>query len=143
MPVRRRSDGKKRAPPESPGGRIEAEVLRILAAAPQPLGAYDMLPIMSRSEGRPVYPNQVYRALDRLEGARLVERVESLSRYMLRRANPAVILICTLCGGTTQVEGSALHDMLSSVAERHSFATERAIVEVLGRCGACDSSQPV
>jgi Fe2+ or Zn2+ uptake regulation protein len=80
MRAPRTKDAIDRASPESPGGRLEADLLSRLAAAPEPLGTYDLLPAVARLQKRAIYPHQVYRALERLIEAALVERVESLSR---------------------------------------------------------------
>ena len=127
----------KRAPPGSPGGRLEEDILELLAATPKPLGTYDILPLVMRLEGRRIYPSQIYNALDRLIGAGLVERVESLAAYALRHQEPALVLICTRCGAVLRTDGTALHRALRNVAERKGFAIDRTIVETLGHCAAC------
>ena len=59
------------------------EVLEILLASHQPLGAYDILELMNRSgEGARVAPPIVYRALDFLMQAGVIHRIESKNAYI-------------------------------------------------------------
>jgi Fur family zinc uptake transcriptional regulator len=116
---------------------VEEDILRVLAAAPRTLGAYDLLAAVTRpGEGR-VFPNQIYRALRRLVGVRLVARVESLSRYVPQREAQPLLLVCTRCGAVFQPGGTALHRALCKTAEREGFVVGRTIVEALGRCAGC------
>jgi Fe2+ or Zn2+ uptake regulation protein len=97
-----------RAAPDNPADRLEEHILRLLAETPKPFGAYDLLPLVMRLEKRRMYASQIYRALDRLIGAGLVERVESASGYLLRRGEATPVLICTRCGSALQAEGKTL-----------------------------------
>jgi Fur family zinc uptake transcriptional regulator len=130
----------RRAPPGGPGARHEALVLRVLAAAVKPMGAYDIIPAVARLGEMSIYPNQVYRALGRLIGAGLVERVEISSAYLLRRGYRGVILVCTVCGAALQADAGPLHDALREAAERRRFNVERTIIEASGCCAACAAS---
>jgi len=140
--VAARRRGIDRAAPESAGGRLEKALLGLLAAAPKPLGTYELLPALARLEGRAVYPHQIYRALDRLIGVDLVERVECVSGHMLRGEQPGIILVCTLCGIGFQAQGADLHEALRDLAREHGFTPGRTIVEALGRCAACAQARP-
>jgi Fur family zinc uptake transcriptional regulator len=126
-----------RAPSGSPGGRLEDAVLHVLAATPKPLGAYDIVPAVARPGAGRVHPSQVYRALARLIGARVVVRVDSLSAYLPRREEAPLILICTGCGAAMQVDGATMHRALCETAKRKRFVVGRSIVEALGRCATC------
>jgi Fur family zinc uptake transcriptional regulator len=138
MPRQRRT---KRARPNSPGAQIEEEILHVLAAAPKPLGAYGILSEVSRLGERRVYPIRIYHALDRLTGAGLVQRVETLAGYMLRPEEPTLVLICIGCGAVAQTDGRALHRSLREAAERKGFAVGRIISETLGLCAACAAAE--
>jgi Fur family zinc uptake transcriptional regulator len=118
-------------------------ILRVLATAAKPMGTYDIMPAIARLEQRSIYPNQVYRALERLIGAELVDRVEMSSGYLLRRGLRGVILICSLCGTAFQADAGPLHAALREAAERHRFNVARMIIEVSGRCPACATSRQV
>jgi Fur family zinc uptake transcriptional regulator len=131
----------KRAPPDSPQGRLERDILSVLEEAPNPLGAYDILPVVARLEARRMHASQIYRALDSLIGGGLVERVESLAGYMLRREEPSLVLICTGCGAVLRTDGTALHRMLREAAERAGFAGDRTVIETLGRCPLCAAAE--
>ncbi|MDB5694232.1 MAG: transcriptional regulator [Alphaproteobacteria bacterium] len=125
------------ASPGSPAARLDAAILRVLAAAATPMGTYAIMAAIARLEERSIYPNQVYRALERLIGAELVDRVEMSSGYLLRPGLRGVILICSLCGGASQVDAGPLHEGLRKTAERHGFSVERTIIEASGRCSTC------
>ncbi len=135
-----RQPRRKRAPPDSPQGKLEQDILGVLEEAPKPLGAYDILPIVAGLEARRMHACQVYRALDCLIGAGLVERVESLAGYVLRGQEPSLVLICTGCGAFMRTDGKALHRALRETAERCGLACDRTIIETLGRCANCCAS---
>lgn len=116
---------------------MQKRILEVLDGLRRPMSAYDMLSAIVQIEGKPIYPNQIYGALDRLIGADLVERVESLSGYVLRRGLPGIVLICRRCGVVTKIEARAFHDALRDAAARQGFGVDRTIIEICGNCAIC------
>src|SRR5271170_6324125 len=84
----------------------ESLVQKILAAAKQPMSAYDILPEMAKKLRRPVAPPTVYRALQHLEQEGMVSRIESKNAYVLCRhpkgEHVSLFFICRKGGKPTE-----------------------------------------
>ena len=83
---------------------MRAAVFDALAGFNQPASAYDIAEAVSKSQGRRVAANSVYRILDLFVGANLARRVESANAYVAN-AHPdclhdCIFLICDNCGQT-------------------------------------------
>ena len=117
----------------------QALVLKVLAKASQPLGAYAILDEL-RTHGFKA-PPQVYRALSQLALKGLIHKVESLNAWTLccgeHHANPPVFEICDDCGNVTEHFDRQLVKSLNSMSERSGFMPDRSIIEIHGRCDDC------
>ncbi len=116
------------------------EVLEILLASHQPLGAYDILELMNRSgEGARVAPPIVYRALDFLMQAGVIHRIESKNAY-ISCASPghqhgAQFLICRDCDRVAELDHSD-RDLLAE-ADNLGFTVDHSVIEITGVCAEC------
>jgi Fur family zinc uptake transcriptional regulator len=123
---------------------LRRRVLRLIAEASQPLGAYDILARLA-AEREKVTPPTVYRALDFLSGQGLVHRVHSKNAFVVCRAadapHSAALLICHECGRVLEVPCRALEGHVVANAAEFDFAVESLAVEVRGRCAACRREQ--
>ena len=119
---------------------LRRRVLRFIAEADQPLGAYDILALLGAERER-VAPPTVYRALDFLAAQGLVHRVHSKNAFVVCRAadapHSAALLICTLCGRVEEVPCPTLEGHVVAHARVCDFAVDSIAVEVRGRCAAC------
>ena len=117
----------------------QALVLKVLAKASQPLGAYAILDEL-RTHGFKA-PPQVYRALSQLALEGLIYKVESLNAWTLccgeHHANPPIFEICDDCGNVTEHFDRELVKSLNSMSERSGFMPDRSIIEIHGRCDDC------
>jgi Fur family transcriptional regulator, zinc uptake regulator len=121
---------------------LRAQVLALVLASGQPIGAY---PLLDRLKAlRPgAAPPTVYRALDFLLGAGLIHRVERLNAFIgcdtagEAHEHPHLFLICRVCGAAREVEDHAVAHALEAVTRREGFAPERVTIEIEGLCAAC------
>ena len=71
---------------------MRASVFEALASFDRPASAYDIAEAVSKTQGRRVAANSVYRILDLFVGANLARRVESANAYV---ANAPSRIACT------------------------------------------------
>ena len=125
---------------------MRASVFAALAGFAKPASAYDIAEAVSKSEGRRVAANSVYRILDLFVGANLARRVESANAYVAN-AHPdclhdCIFLVCDSCGQTTHLDDDTITRGVRSAAEAAGFAPVRPVIEVRGRCADCEAKQP-
>ncbi len=124
---------------------MRATVFSALAAFDKPASAYDIADAVSKSEGRRVAANSVYRILDLFVGANLVRKVESANAYVAN-AHPdclhdCIFLVCDGCGQTTHLDDDRVTGGVRSAAEAAGFSPVRPVIEVRGRCAVCSAAQ--
>ena len=116
------------------------QVLEILLASHQPLGAYDILAEMNRGEGADrIAPPIVYRALDFLLEEGLAHRIECRNAYVgcIEPGHQAAahFLICRDCERVAELENPDLG--LLEQADDIGFTVDSAIIEMTGVCAEC------
>ena len=124
---------------------MRATVFSALAAFDKPASAYDIADAVSKSEGRRVAANSVYRILDLFVGANLARKVESANAYVAN-AHPdclhdCIFLVCDGCGQTTHLDDDRVTGGVRSAAEAAGFRPIRPVIEVRGRCSTCAATQ--
>jgi len=120
---------------------MRAEIFSALSTAEKPASAYDLAEAVSRTTGRRVAANSVYRILDIFVGANLARRVESANAYIVN-AHPdcehdCIFLVCDACGRASHVDDDALSNAVRASAERAGFSRLRPVIEVRGCCAEC------
>jgi len=120
---------------------MRAVVFDALAGFGRPASAYDVAEAVSKSEGRRVAANSVYRILDLFVANDLARRVESENAYVANThpgcRHDCIFLVCDACGRTDHIDDDPLMASLRGAAEGAGFAPERPVVEVRGKCAAC------
>jgi len=121
---------------------MRARIFEALAGFDKPASAYDIAEAVSKIEGRRVAANSVYRILDLFVVANLARRVESSNAY-IANAHPdclhdCIFLVCDACGQTTHLDNDLITRGVRSAAEAAGFSPERPVIEVRGKCAACD-----
>lgn len=115
-------------------------VLRLLCESDKPLGAYELLERLRGLVENPTPPT-VYRALEFLLAQGLAHRLESLHAYVgcthPDHAHAGQFLICSACGGVSEVEDPAIARSLREAGRAAGFQTARPVVELLGTCARC------
>jgi Fur family transcriptional regulator, zinc uptake regulator len=117
-------------------------VFEALAGFEKPASAYDIADAVSKSRGRRVAANSVYRILDLFVGANVAMRVESKNAY-IANAHPdclhdCIFLVCNSCGQARHVDDDSLSQGVRSVAKKAGFNPIRPVIEVHGTCEDCD-----
>ena len=120
---------------------MRAAVYAALAGRDRPASAYDIAEAVSKSEGRRVAANSVYRILDLFVAANLARRVESVNGYVAN-AHPdcrhdCIFLLCESCGQATHIDDDRLTGGIRGAAEKSGFVATRPVIEVRGRCAEC------
>jgi Fur family transcriptional regulator, zinc uptake regulator len=120
---------------------MRARVFDALAAFERPASAYDIAEAMSKSEGRRIAANSIYRILDLFVVANVARRVESANAFLVN-AHPdcihdCIFMICDTCGTTTHIDDDAVTGAVRAAAGATGFGVSRPVIEVRGVCKAC------
>ncbi len=120
---------------------MRAAVFEALAGFDKPASAYDIAEQVSKSRGKRVAANSVYRILDLFVGTNLARRVESANAYVAN-AHPGclhdcIFLICDTCGQATHLDDDKLSGGVRDAAANAGFEQVRPMIEVRGTCGDC------
>ncbi|ATE66440.1 Fur family transcriptional regulator [Rhizorhabdus dicambivorans] len=120
---------------------MRAEIFAALSEARRPASAYDLAEAVSKSTGRRVAANSVYRILDVFVAANLARRVESANAYIVN-AHPdcehdCIFLVCDSCGKVGHVDDDQLSGAVRRAAEKAGFSNLRPVIEVKGSCAEC------
>jgi Fur family zinc uptake transcriptional regulator len=118
-------------------------ILTILAREGRPLGAYDLIEKVAEETGKRPAPISIYRALDFLLENSLVHRLASRNMFLAcghahEAQEPIVFLICEHCGGVVEATSKDLRGSLAGLAAQARFAPRATMMEVAGRCEACE-----
>jgi len=125
---------------------MRAAIFAALLAAERPASAYDLAETVSRSSGRRVAANSVYRILDVFVAANLARRVESANAY-IANAHPdcehdCIFLVCDACGRVSHLDDDGLSSAVRRSAEKAGFSRLRPVIEVRGSCAECSEGDP-
>lgn len=117
-------------------------VFEALASFEKPASAYDVAEAVSKTQGRRVAANSIYRILDLFVSSNLARRVESENAYVAN-AHPdclhdCIFLICDTCGQTVHIDDDSLTGGVRNAAKEAGFTETRPMIEVRGTCGECD-----
>lgn len=120
---------------------MRASVFDALASFDRPASAYDIAEAVSKTQGRRVAANSVYRILDLFVGSNLARRVESANAYVAN-AHPdclhdCIFLICDNCGQAVHIDDDSLSGGVRKAAASAGFSAQRPVIEVRGTCGDC------
>ncbi|WP_375595152.1 Fur family transcriptional regulator [Algihabitans albus] len=122
---------------------LRRRVLELIAEQDHPVGAYELIDRLSAERGRTAPPT-VYRTLEFLQAEGLVHRIESLNAFVAcphpDRPHATQFLICRTCGATLELHDPAVAATIAEHAARSGFSVDRQIVEVTGRCTACQAA---
>ena len=121
---------------------MRADVFEALAAHEKPASAYDIAESVGMRRGKRVAANSVYRILDLFVRTNLARRVESINAYIANShpgcVHDCIFLVCDSCGNATHIDDDNLSRSVRSRAEAAGYVDIRPVIEVRGRCAACD-----
>ena len=119
----------------------QALVFGALTRAQGPLSAYALLDQLREQGFRA--PLQVYRALEKLQSAGLVHRLESLNAFVAC-AHPhdhdhglMAFAICEGCGQVAEFSDEMIEARLGDWASRTGFHASKTTIEIRGHCSSC------
>lgn len=120
---------------------MRARIFDALSGFDKPASAYDIAEAVSKSEGRRIAANSVYRILDLFVGANLARKVESENAYVAN-AHPdcqhdCIFLVCDKCGQTTHLDDDRITQGVRAAATAAGFSPQRPVIEVRGVCADC------
>jgi Fur family zinc uptake transcriptional regulator len=131
--------------------RNQEPVLGVLrAASGHALTAYAVLARLEAAGVRG--PQTVYRALEALQEAGLVHRIESLNAFTVcthghqaagagdhvqHHGHRPAFAVCRDCGAVSELEDAALAAVIGVVADRTGWRVRERVVELVGACPAC------
>lgn len=126
---------------------MRAAVFDALAGLPTPASAYDITDIVSRTQGRRIAANSIYRILDLFVAKNIALRVESSNAFLVN-AHPeclhdCIFLVCDRCGATTHVDDDQISGLVRATAHAVGFVAIRPVIEVRGECASCASNLQV
>jgi Fur family zinc uptake transcriptional regulator len=123
---------------------LRRRVLELVWQSHKPLGAYDILGVLSEEDGRRAAPPTVYRALDFLLENGLVHRIASLNAFTgcnhPTHVHQGQFLICRECHAAIELQHPAISDAVVSAAAEVGFAVEGQTVEIVGICSGCKAA---
>jgi len=123
---------------------LRKRVLELVWQSHKPLGAYDILGVLSEEDGRRAAPPTVYRALDFLLENGLVHRIASLNAFVgcnqPEHAHQGQFLICRKCHAAIELEKTSISEAIIASAADVGFNVEGQTVEVVGLCAGCQEA---
>ena len=121
---------------------MRAQIFDAVAEIGKPASAYEIADIVSQKRGKRVAPNSVYRILDLFVRTNLARRVESINAYIANShpgcVHDCIFLVCDSCGNATHIDDDGLSRSVRRTAESAGYVDIRPVIEVRGRCAACD-----
>ena len=123
---------------------LRRRVLELVWQSHKPLGAYDILAVLSEEDGRRAAPPTVYRALDFLLENGLVHRIASLNAFTgcnhPTHVHQGQFLICRECHAAIELQSPNISDAVTNAAAEVGFAVEGQTVEIIGVCSGCKAA---
>ncbi|MEB0039186.1 MULTISPECIES: Fur family transcriptional regulator [unclassified Pseudomonas] len=123
---------------------LRRRVLELVWQSHKPLGAYDILAVLSEEDGRRAAPPTVYRALDFLLENGLVHRIASLNSFTgcnhPTHAHQGQFLICRECHAAIELQHPLITQAVISAATEVGFTVEGQTIEILGICAGCKAA---
>lgn len=123
---------------------IRKRVLELVWQRHAPIGAYDILGSLKKTDGA-LAPPTVYRALEFLLDAGLIHRIDSLNAFMACESpkieHAGQFLVCRECNRVTEIDDPAIDKLLVQKAKAAGFVAEKLSVEIKGLCMDCQKTQ--
>ncbi len=115
-------------------------VLSIIAESKQPVGAYDIMEKLGAYLDKPKPPT-VYRALEFLQSAGFVHKIESLNAFVSCHAghhhDGSQFMVCDECGHVEEVHLCDLPPPFQKKMTQSGFTMRHWNIELHGACAAC------
>lgn len=110
-----------------------------------PVGAYRLMALLGRRLSRRIDPPTVYRALDFLREAGLIDRFRTRGTYLVRgrpeQSRLSVLLFCEHCRSTVELEDPEIQQLIEDDATARGFRLGRPLIECCGTCERCAGTE--
>ena len=120
---------------------MRQSVFEELAQHDKPASAYDIADNLSRSRGKRVAPNSVYRILDLFVRTNLANRIESANAYLVNThpgcRHDCIFLICDDCGAADHIDDDRVTGALREAGRDAGYSDVRPVIELRGLCAEC------
>lgn len=120
--------------------RTRKQVLTLVWKSHKPQSAYDILEGLKAFGHKPAPPT-AYRALEFLEQARLIHRIESLNAYIgcavPETRHTGQFFICERCASVAEVQDTGITRKVARNADELGFTPRDHTIEILGLCREC------
>ncbi|MGO3755384.1 Fur family transcriptional regulator [Psychrobacter celer] len=132
---------------------LRQQIYQLVLEANQPVGAYDLITQLqqmrlvapddaaAQKTTKNVAPPTVYRSLEFLLGEGLIHQLTSINAYVPcchpRAQHTAAFLICAQCQRVQECSSVPVQEMMSFAEKDVGFVVERSVIELSGRCQAC------
>jgi Fur family zinc uptake transcriptional regulator len=122
---------------------LRRRIFEIVWREHEPIGAYQILAEIAKDRERAAPPT-VYRALEFLQAAGLVHRLDSLNAFLgcdrPEAPHPGQFLVCGTCRRVAEIEDPVLNRALRERARLLGFQLEKSAVEIKAICSDCVSA---
>tara|TARA_B100002051_G_scaffold267189_1_gene295342 strand:+ start:276 stop:716 length:441 start_codon:yes stop_codon:yes gene_type:complete len=116
------------------------QVLRALAKQRRPVGAYDIIKLLS-SDQKTVNAPTVYRAIEFWQEQGFVHRIDSSNTFITCSNHHCngnfFILICQACSAVTEIAAKNITQLVNRCSQQAKFAVSKINLEVHGLCQQC------
>ena len=120
---------------------MRGAIFDALRSFDKPASAYDIAEAVSKTQGRRVAANTVYRILDLFVSANIARRLESANAYIANQhpdcVHDCIFLVCDDCGQATHIDDDTLTRRVRDAASGTGFTPVRPVIEVRGTCADC------
>lgn len=121
---------------------LRRRVLELVWGGHSAVKAYDLLSALAK-EHAGAAPPTVYRALEFLQEAGLVHRIQSLNAFVgcpdPGSPHSGQFMICRRCEQVEELDAKRIGTMILNQASAKGFHVEQQTVELRGLCAACGS----
>jgi Fur family transcriptional regulator, zinc uptake regulator len=119
---------------------LRRRIFEIVWRQHEPIGAYEILAELSKGRDKAAPPT-VYRALEFLQEAGLVHRLDTLNAFLgcdrAEDQHAGQFLVCRQCRRAAEIEDSVLNRALRERADSLGFRLETSAVEIKAVCSQC------
>jgi len=124
---------------------LRLRVLEEIAASHDAMGAYDVIERLACKSGARLAPISVYRAIDALQSAGLVHRLESRNAFFACHlphtgAQDHIALVCEGCSSVVEVPAGRVYGLIETAAASSGFKLRAMVAEGVGMCRKCQTS---
>ena len=139
---------------------LRQQIYQLVLEANKPVGAYDLITQLQQMRlaepeaesdssnnqantqtPKNVAPPTVYRSLEFLLSEGLIHQLTSINAYVPcchpRAQHTAAFLICAQCQRVQECSSLPVQEMMSFAEQDVGFTVERSVIELSGRCQAC------